>query len=208
MGREDWFQNKTWDSATEARFNEKLCRARNKTWYLRVQAGHLVTADPTAALSLLDRYFALDADLGKAEAFAHQAKAYLALGVHEEALRSLENALQREIEVPNIETWAWIDYAVIVAQERLDHHYGRALQLLREHPAQSEVFPVTRFLWYAAFALISDAQGQQDQAREAAAKALPYADVTDSGFRYHPDVGLVGARYDDLKHELRRLVRS
>jgi hypothetical protein len=44
-------------------------------------------------------------------------------------------------------------------------------------------------------------QGQQDQATEAAAKALPYADLTDSGFRYHPDVGLVGARYDNLKRE-------
>ena len=66
MGREDWFQNKTWDTATEARFNEKLCRARNKAWYLSVQAGHMVTADPRAALSLLDRYFALGADLGKA----------------------------------------------------------------------------------------------------------------------------------------------
>ena len=86
MGRDDWFQNKTWDTATEARFNEKLCRARNKAWYLRVQAGHLVTADPRATLSLLDRYFALGDDLAKAQAFADQAKAYLALGAQEEAL--------------------------------------------------------------------------------------------------------------------------
>ena len=75
--------------------SKKLCRARNKAFYLRVQAGHLVAADPKAALSLLDRYFALGDDLAKAQAFADQAKAYLALGAHEEALRSLENALQR-----------------------------------------------------------------------------------------------------------------
>jgi tetratricopeptide (TPR) repeat protein len=208
MGRQDWFQNKSWDTATEARFNEKLCRARNKAFYLRVQAGHLVTADPRAALSLLDRYFALGDDLAKAQAFADQAKAYLALGAQEEALRSLENALQSEIEVPNVQTWSWSDYAVIVALRRLDHYYGRALQLLREHPAQSQVFPVTRFLWYAAFALISDAQGQRDDATEAAAKALSYAGVTDSGFVYHPNVGRVGARYDNLKHELRRLISN
>ncbi len=206
MGRQDWFQNTTWDTATEARFNGKLCRARNKAFYLRVQAGHLVTADPRAALSLLDRYFALGDDLAKAQAFADQARAYLALGAQEEALRSLENALQREIEVPNVQTWAWSDYAVIVAQQRLDHHYVRALQLLRQHPAQSQVFAVTRFLWYAAFALIATAQGQRDEAREAAANALSYADVRDSGFRYHPDAGIVGARYDELKRELRRLI--
>jgi hypothetical protein len=95
MGRQDWFQNTTWDTATEARFSEKLSRARNKAWYLRVQAGHLVTANPRAALSLLDRYFALGDDSAKAQAFADQAKAHLALGAQEEALRSLENALQR-----------------------------------------------------------------------------------------------------------------
>ena len=205
MGREDWFQNKTWDTATEARFNEKLRRARNKALYLRVQAGHLVTADPRAALSLLDRYFALGDDLDRALAFADQAKAYLALGAQEEALRSLENALQREIEVPNIGTWAWSDYAVIVAQHKLDHHYDRALQLLRQHPAESQVFAVTRFLWYAAFALITNAQGQRDEAIGAAAKALELGDVAHSGFRYHPDVGLVGTRYEDLKAKLRQI---
>jgi tetratricopeptide (TPR) repeat protein len=208
MGRHDWFQNTTWDSATEALFNEKLRRARNKAFYLRVQAGYLVTAEPRAALSLLDRYFTFGDDLAKAQAFADQAKAYLALGEQEEALRSLENALQREIEVPNVKTWAWSDYAVIVAQQRLHHHYDRALQLLREHSAQSQVFPVTRFLWYAAFALISDAQGHDDDATEAAAKALSCADVTHSGFVHHPSVGLVGAHYDNLKHELRRLTSN
>jgi tetratricopeptide (TPR) repeat protein len=208
MGREDWFKNKTWDTATEARFNEKLRSARNKALYLRVQAEHLVTADPRIALSLLDRYFALGDDLDRALAFADQAKAYLALGALEEALRSLENALQREIEVPNIGTWAWSDYAVIVAQHRLDHHYDRALQLLRQHPVQSQLFAVTRFLWYAAFALITNAQGQRDEARQAAANALSYADVRDSGFRYHPDVGIVDTRYDGLKRELRRLISN
>jgi len=208
MGRDDWFQNTTWDTETEARFNGKLSRARNKAFYLKVQSKHLVTADPKAALSLLDRYFALGDDLAKAQGFADQAKAYLALGAQEEALCSLEKALQREIEVPNIKTWAWSDYAVIVAQWRLDHHYDRALQLLREHPAQSQVFAVTRFLWYAAFALIANAQGQRDEAKEAAANALSCADVTDSGFRYHPEAGIVGARYDELKHELSRLISN
>ncbi len=208
MGRQDWFQNTRWDAATEALFFEKLRRARNKALPLRVQAGYLVNADPRAALALLDRYFALGDDLDRALAFVDQAEAHLALGAQEEALRSLENALQREREVPNVGTWAWSRYTLIVAQQRLDHHYGRALELLREHPVQSQIFPVICFLWYAAFALIANAQGQRDQATEAAAKALPYADLTDSGFRYHPDVGLVGARYDNLRNELRRLVRS
>ena len=38
-----------------------------------------------------------------------------------------------------------------------------------------------------------------------AVRALEFAALTHSGFRYHADVGLVGTSYDKLKHELRRL---
>ena len=67
------------------------------------------------------------------------------------------------------------------------------------------MFPVDAFRWHAAFALIADAQGLRDDAAKSAAKALEFADLTDSGFRYHPDVGLVGSRYDDLKTKLRQI---
>jgi hypothetical protein len=55
---------------------------------------------------------------------------------------------------------------------------------------------------------MADAQGQRKHATETASKALEFAALTGSGFRHHPDIGLVGARYDELKHELRRLIRS
>ena len=78
----------------------------------------------------------------------------------------------------------------------------------KKNPVPSLTFPVEGFLWNAAFALIADAQGQRKDAAETAAKALEFAALTHSGFRYHSDVGLVGARYDNLKYELRRLVQS
>jgi tetratricopeptide (TPR) repeat protein len=108
MGRDDWFRNKRWDAATEAHFHEKLRRARNKPQPLRIQAGYLVSTDPKAALALLDRYFGLGDHLDIAQAFVDQAEAHLALGALEEAIRSLEKALRREREFPNVRTRAWI----------------------------------------------------------------------------------------------------
>jgi tetratricopeptide (TPR) repeat protein len=208
MGRDDWFRNKKWDAATEAHFNDKLRRARDKAQPLRIQASCLENTDPKAALALLDRYFSLGNHLDMASAFLVQAEAHLALGEQEEALRSLEKALQREHDFPNVKTQAWSRFVLLVAQRKLGRLYDRALQVLEENPVSSLSFPVDGFIWNAAFALIADAKGQGKHATETAAKALEFAALTHSGFRYHADVGLVGAQHDELKHELSRLARS
>ena len=208
MGRDEWFRNKTWDATTEARFFEKLRRARDKAQPLRIQASYLVNTNPTSALALLDKYFALGDHIDKAQAFLDQAEAHLALGSQEEALQSLRNALQREREFPNVKTQAWSRYALLVAERRLDHLYDSVLHILRENPLQSHSLPVDGFCWNSAFALIADAQGLRDHAAESAAKALHFAELMHSGFRYHPNVGLVGSDYDSLRKDLRRLVQS
>ena len=82
--------------------------------------------------------------------------------------------MQREREFPNLKTEAWSRYALLVAEEKLEQLYDDALQVLRENTLQSHSFPIDGFRWNSAFALIADAQGLDDYAAEAAAKALRF----------------------------------
>jgi len=128
------------------------------------------------------------------------------LGEREEALQSLQDALQREREFPNLRTQAWSRYALLMAEKRLEHLYNSALQVLRENPLQSHWFPVDSFRWNAALSLKADAQGLRDYAAESATKAPKFANLSYPGFRHHPGGGLV-SNYDSLKKELGHIVQ-
>lgn len=206
MGRDDWFRSDTWDSATEARFFTNLHRAKDKQQPLRIQANYLATHHPRAALALLDQYFAFGDHFDKAQAFLDQAEAYCTLGDLDKAVQSLRNALQREREFPNVRTQAWSRYALLVAENRLTPLYDDALRVLRENPLRSDSFPVDGFRWNAACALIAHAQGLTKDAAERAINAMRFADMSNSGFRYHPNTGLVGKQEEKLMDEMRRLV--
>lgn len=205
MGNRDWFRNERWDRDTEFVFFEKLHRAKDKAQPLRIQARYLVHKNPKASLALLDRYFALGDHFDKAQAYLDQAEAHLTLGQQEKALQSLKNALDRERDFPNLKTAAWSRYALLVAEKKLDHLYDDALEVLKKNSHQPHAFPLDAFHWNAACALIADGRGLRDDAAKCANQALQFAELADSGMRYHPKLGLVGSQYDDLKAKLRRL---
>jgi tetratricopeptide (TPR) repeat protein len=204
----DWYRNTTWDAATELTFNEKLSRARRKGEYLRCQANGLAATFPEVSLQLLDRWFALNEPTLAADAFDIRARALLALGRIEEAIEAYEAALAREAVFPNVQTNTRLDLPLLIATRRIRQLYPRAVELATRTETDESLmaFPLARFQCHAAQALISADSGSSTAARASAALALEAAAAQHSGFRHHPDVGLVGERDAELVEALKRIV--
>src|SRR5262245_2750343 len=193
----EWFRNTTWNESVERTFDEKLRRAKRKEQYLRIQACTLARSHPEIALKLLDRYFELPDDFDHAQAHVDRATAFLALGRVKDAITSYEAALRREAVFPNLRTQACIELPYLIATRGIREQYNRALQLLQDYEARL-MFPVDRFRWHAARALIAADSQEPMAARIHAERALQAAASESSGFRYHSSVGLVTEEYDSI----------
>lgn len=207
MARDSWFRNEEWNSAIEDAFYAKLRRARDKSQYLRIQACVLAKKEPSVALRLLEEYFAQTNQFDRAQAFVDAASAYLALGEVGKAVAAYESALAHEKERPAVKTQAYLDLPFLIATQQLVARYEQAMELLEEHKSRL-TFPVDVFRWHAAYALMASDVEKPAIARDHARSAIEAASRDHSGFRYHPSLGLVANRYDEIRASLTHILAA
>ena len=143
----------------------------------------------------------------RAQAYVDQATAYVHLDRLDDAVQSYARALEREEAFPNVRTGAWLSLPLLIATRSLADKYALALGLL-DRFRERVMFPLDAFHWNAAYALILVARSQPEEAVAYAQGAVEAAEQAHSGFRYHPNVGLVGSRQAALVRRLKKIAQT
>ncbi|WP_158669460.1 tetratricopeptide repeat protein [Bradyrhizobium guangdongense] len=210
----DWFRKKCWSEEDQTDFWRRLAKARhhNRAQYVFIQGFTLMEAGPqyrVDAISLfdhvIDRY---PGSMNFVAALSARADCLLDSGDVDGALTYYDRAVHQMRIEPTIQTWAWLDFAWLVATSALSDKYETALSLLDEFGSKQQLFPVVTFRLCGSRALIQSAYGLTDVAAAAARTALDAADRKESGLRYHPDIGLVGDRYGEAYARLTTIARG
>ena len=204
----DWFRKQTWSHADQEDFWQRLARARehNRGQYIFIQGYTLIKASPqhtTAAMALFDLVIdGYSHTINFVKALSEKATCLLSVGDNEGALTYYRLAIEQMRVKPTVQTWAWLDFAWVVATEGISDRYEAALDILDEFGNSKQLFPVVSFRLNGSRALILSACGLADSAADAARAALAAADKEVSGLRYHAKIGIVGSRYEDIRTRL------
>lgn len=135
MGHHDWYRRTTWSQHDREEFQARLERSQgssSKAQYLRIQAWHLAEAGHfNFAIELLDQMLTEYADpMQLAMAHLQKADCWVKLGQDEAVVVEYCAALQSERELPNVQTFAYLDFGCFsygLPCERCECHFrGRS----------------------------------------------------------------------------------
>jgi tetratricopeptide (TPR) repeat protein len=210
--RNDWFTRASWSEADQADFFAHLKRSRgaiNKAQYLRVQADRLERVGSPellrAAITLLDKMLDEYPEITQlAWAYAQKASCLAKNGDRDEAVVYYRRALDTERKFPFVRTQALNDFGRLVAENKMAQLYGEALTVLDEMKLPGTEFPSDIYKSNGIRALIAEDRGEVGHARRFAEVALDAAAKDHSGFRYHPNFGLV----KDQESNFRKAIES
>ena len=207
----DWFRKASWSKADSEDFETRLSRARttSRPQYLRIQAVHLFETGSKELIGVarvlakrVTSEYLDDIQTGPAHHLLGQC--HEALGAFPAALDEFRLAVDWEVQVPTVRTDAYLDFAWLVARQRLVEQFPEAVDLLTRFEDRP-VFPIQRYRYHGALAIIADERSDREVAHAAAHAALLAARETSSPFRFHPALGLFKPTPDDMRKRLEAL---
>ena len=216
MSIAEWYRRKTWTPEDQEEFFTRLRRSRphKRDQYLRIQAVCLQAVGTpeylVGAIGLLDKLFSdypdsIELPLG----YRQKAECLDELGRTEEAEQAYRTSFSAMRRRPNMHPGTQIGFGMFVVKHRLTHLYREALEMLSEFTDDSDLlFPLVRYRYSAIYAVISSYWELREEARTFAKRALEAAEQEDSGFRYHPKIGLVTQTDTELHRNLAEMAHS
>jgi tetratricopeptide (TPR) repeat protein len=209
MSQDDWYRNESWNDRIESNFFKKLDRARTqRDQYLAVQALTLASHDPKTTLRLVEIYFDTRThESHDFQAFLARAEALEELGEFKSSVEAYKAGIAWNTEHPNIQPGFELQLAYLVGTRNLSSFYDLALTLL-ESMEETGTFPLETFKRHAAAALVYQDVGEEQLARSHAAKAVAAAEIRESGFQYHQDIGLVSEAHKSVVRRVRKLATN
>lgn len=212
MSNRDWYRSKTWSDEDKEAFFARLKRSRkpfHKAQYIRIQALQLEEAGLVhEAISLLEMLVAEWPVRSQLATAHHQrGRCLAALGRHDEALQAYREAFAAQRAAPGFKTFAHLDFGELIVSLQRHDLFDDVLDRFAEF-AGYERLPVLAYRLFTSLALIHESRRDLASAKRYACEALEAAAKTESPFRYHRKLGLVGEQSSDIEGRLRRLASS
>lgn len=201
MSADDWYRRTTWTAQDQQEFFARLNRSRtsyNKAQYLRIQAYYLQNINTQASLELLDNMITNWPEPSELpQAYLQTAECLIKLKDTNGAIEAFRNSFKSEKS--KVSTQAYLKFGLFVIENSLTSLFEESLTML-ELGESITIFPKNIYEYYGIKAIIFDYHNKHEEAKESALKAIEAAQKTESGFRYHKDIGLV-RDFSSIFHE-------
>jgi tetratricopeptide (TPR) repeat protein len=215
MSSAAWYTRSTWTAEDAEDFWARIARKRHpemRAQLMRIQAAHLEKAGYLdAAIAMLEEILAQYPENFDVAQVHHQlATCRERQDRMVDAIYHLRAALAAQNTKPNYKTGAWLTFGRMVAEHQLRELYAESLATLQSNAdaVPGIIFPAERYLYSAALAIIYESRGERSAAVEYARKAIAAAELTHSGLRYHPTVGLVQEKDTPLYISVARIAHD
>lgn len=193
----DWYRNTEWSDEIAADFETRIARARaQKAQHMSIQGQALIARRPDVAEDLLARAVALGDEFETPRALASLAQARLALGNVDGALEAFEQALERQLALPNVISFQPADYLFLIGYFEREERLPAALPIADTLTDEGLFGPDPQV--FAAKALVYQLAGRTAEATSYARQALPLVEEMGEAVGLGIDIGALRQRLASL----------